>query len=282
MNWHPHVHAVCPEGVFSESGTFVPLPDAQLRKAEGFWRERVFRLLLDEHKIDEATVGSMREWEHSGFSVDTSVRIEANDQAAMARLVGYIARCPVSLARMITRTDDGRIVYRASQAKCWAFPRSGEQTVMEGIPRNFEVFEPLDFLAEMTQHVPNKGEHQIRYYGHYSNKSRGVREKALKAALVPKPTQTLTRQQLLLRLTWAALIKMVYEVDPLKCPDCGGTMKIVALIDHDRQPDVVEKILRHCKQWREPKQRAPPDTPVADSQPPELTYDEGFFDREVA
>jgi len=109
-----------------------------------------------------------------------------------------------------------------------------------------------------------------------------MRQKALKAALVPKPTQTLTRQQLLLRLTWAALIKMVYEVDPLKCPDCGGTMRIVALIDHDRQPDVVEKILRHCKLWREPRQRGPPDAPVADSQPPELTYDEGFFDREVA
>jgi hypothetical protein len=59
-------------------------------------------------------------------------------------------------------------------------------------------------------------------------------------------------------------------------------MKILALIDRDRQADVVEKILKHCKLWREPKQRAPPDTPVADSQPRELTYDEGFFDRECA
>ena len=56
------------------------------------------------------------------------------------------------------------------------------------------MFEPLDFLAELTQHIPEKGDHQIRYYGWYSNKSRGVREKALKAALAPKPTQTLTRQ----------------------------------------------------------------------------------------
>ncbi|MBD3314860.1 MAG: hypothetical protein GF344_03675 [Chitinivibrionales bacterium] len=76
----------------------------------------------------------------SGFSVDTSVRIEANDQAALSRLVGYISRCPISLARMITRTADGKIVYRASHAKCWAFPKSGEQTVMEGIPRNHEMF----------------------------------------------------------------------------------------------------------------------------------------------
>ena len=111
-----------------------------------------------------------------------------------------------------------------------------------------------------------------------------MRQKALKAALVPKPTQTLTRQQLLLRLTWAALIKMVYEVDPLKCPDCGGTMRIVALIDHDRQPDVVEKILRHCNLWREPKQQAPPTQMPCSPEPAvrELTYDEGYFDRECA
>ena len=53
-------------------------------------------------------------------------------------------------------------------------------------------------------------------------------------------------------------------------------MKIMGLIDRDRQVDVVEKILRHCGLWREPKQRAPPDTPVADSQTRERTYDFGL------
>ncbi|MBD3316788.1 MAG: hypothetical protein GF344_13455 [Chitinivibrionales bacterium] len=65
---------------------------------------------------------------------------DADDQAAMARLVGYISRCPISLERMITRTTDGKIVYRASHAKCWAFPKSGEQTVLEGISRNHEMY----------------------------------------------------------------------------------------------------------------------------------------------
>ena len=47
-------------------------------------------------------------------------------------------------------------------------------------------------------------------------------------------------------MSWAALIKKVrQEVDPLRCPACGGTMKIVSFIDKC-QPEVVEKILRHC------------------------------------
>jgi len=39
-----------------------------------------------------------------------------------------------------------------------------------GVPRNFQILEPLDFLAEFSQHIPPKGAHLIRYYGWYSNK----------------------------------------------------------------------------------------------------------------
>ncbi|MGA2257971.1 MAG: IS91 family transposase, partial [Thermoguttaceae bacterium] len=28
--------------------------------------------------------------------------------------------------------------------------------------------------------------------------------------------------------TWAVLIKRVYQIDPLACPECGGEMKVVA------------------------------------------------------
>jgi len=99
--------------------------------------------------------------------------------------------------------------------------------------------------------------------------------------VAPKPVAPLTQQQLRLRFTWAALIKLVYEVDPLKCPDCGGKMRVVALIDGSRQPEVVEKILRHCELWREPKPRSPPQN-SSEPQPRELAYDTGFFDRECA
>ena len=41
---------------------------------------------------------------------------------------------------------------------------------------------------------------------------------------------------------WARLIKQVYETDPLVCPRCGGTMRILAFIE---QPEVIAKILTH-------------------------------------
>jgi hypothetical protein len=101
----------------------------------------------------------------------------------------------------------------------------------------FQVFDPLDFLAEVTQHIPNKGEHTIRYYGWYSNKSRGMRAKLarlgevvavknIEAVVDVEEEDTPFRKTC--RSRWAALIKKVYEVDPLKCPKCGGQMRIIS------------------------------------------------------
>jgi hypothetical protein len=51
------------------------------------------------------------------------------------------------------------------------------------------------------------------------------------------------------------LIKLVHEIDSLACPNCGGTMKVVAYLEQP-QADVIEKILRHCGLWH--ATRAPP------------------------
>jgi hypothetical protein len=38
-------------------------------------------------------------------------------------------------------------------------------------------FGVLDWIATFTAHIPNKGEQLVRYYGYYSNVSRGKRRK---------------------------------------------------------------------------------------------------------
>jgi hypothetical protein len=58
------------------------------------------------------------------------------------------------------------------------------------------------------------------------------------------------------RMTWAALIKCVYEVDPLKCSRCGDEMRIISIINEDA---IIEKILRHCGLWKEQAPRPPPE-----------------------
>jgi hypothetical protein len=43
--------------------------------------------------------------------------------------------------------------------------------------RRQKSFDALEWLAAMCSHVPYKGEQMVRYYGYYSNVSRGKRQK---------------------------------------------------------------------------------------------------------
>jgi hypothetical protein len=163
------------EGVFLADGTFLPLPKLATEPFLKLWEQEVFALLLAEAKITEEVVTNMRSWKHSGFSVDQSVRLEAGDQEGVQRLIEYFLRCPFSQARMIEVTEAGKVIYKTEHNAVGRFPEPGDDALLAGPSRNFQVFDPLDFLAEVTQHVPDPGEHLIRYYGWYSNKSRGQR-----------------------------------------------------------------------------------------------------------
>lgn len=48
----------------------------------------------------------------------------------------------------------------------------------------------------------------------------------------------------------AVLVKKVWVVDALKCPKCGGRMKIISLIE---QPPVIRRILEHLDFREDPK-----------------------------
>ncbi|MFN5200455.1 MAG: transposase, partial [Gemmatimonas sp.] len=56
-----------------------------------------------------------------------------------------------------------------------------------------ETVDPLEFLARVLVHIPDKGHVTTRYYGWYVNRPRGMRDKAAPAvadgppAIVPPP-----------------------------------------------------------------------------------------------
>lgn len=140
---------------------------------------------------------------------------------------------------------------------CRRFPDPGGDGLQAGAKRNYQLLSPLDFLAEFTQHIPAKGAHLIRYYGWYSNKSRGLRKKVAEAT-GESPAAAADASPSRSSQSWAMLIKRVYEVDPLSCPKCRGQMKVVSFIEPP-QANVIEAILKHCGLWQSRSPRAPPD-----------------------
>jgi len=132
-----------------------------------------------------------------------------------------------------------------------------------------------ELIGRVLDHLPESNQQMVRYWGFYSNVARGKRRAAARCiaagldpddegstesgvitTMLPATDDEPYRRRA--RLTWAALIKRVYEIDPLLCSFCGGEMKIVAFITEHAS---VAHILRHIRmpaQQPEPLAHSPP------------------------
>jgi hypothetical protein len=254
----PHVHMIVSWGCFDQHGTFYAVrevPDDDI--LEQVFRHRVFRMLLEEEAVTEDLVKNMLSWHHSGFSTYVGKPVPARDTEGLESLAQYIVRGAVAQERLsISEGADGtdRVTYRSKK-------------VHPGHGANFRIMDVLDFIALLVAHIPDRHEKRAIWYGHYSNKSRGMRKKKLEAqgpAAVRSQAEIVSatedRAPLEVRRAWAYLVAKVYEVDPLICPDCGGRMRVIAYIQ-DR--DVIWKILNHLGLLEEDPSntlgRSPPD-----------------------
>jgi hypothetical protein len=71
-----------------------------------------------------------------------------------------MTRPPITPERMLGEADRDQIIYRS-------------ETVHPRHQANFRVFESLDFLAEVSAHIPDAHEKTTLFYGWYSNRTRG-------------------------------------------------------------------------------------------------------------
>ena len=76
-------------------------------------------------------------------------------------------RCPVVLERMSFDQKTGEIFYRARPSRARG-PFGGTQR-----------FDILEFIARVTDHIPEMGQQLVRYWGTYANASLHRRRRAL-------------------------------------------------------------------------------------------------------
>ncbi|MDQ5984570.1 MAG: hypothetical protein CSYNP_00265 [Syntrophus sp. SKADARSKE-3] len=117
----------------------------------------------------------------------------------------------------------------------------------------------MEWLAAMCSHIPSKGEQMVRYYGFYSDVSRGKRKAAGTDDAVPDILEPQGDGKVL-RRNRARLIQKIYETVPLVCPKCQGTMRIISFIEN---VEVIREILKYLGIWLarsrpSPKIHAPP------------------------
>ncbi len=69
--------------------------------------------------------------------------IPPENKAVLEQLAQYILRNPFSVAKMTLHSEGEKILYRSK--------------LNPKINRNFEIFTGPDFLATITQHIPDNG-----------------------------------------------------------------------------------------------------------------------------
>jgi hypothetical protein len=316
LNFHPHLHVLAASGLVDREGRFHVLPVEKGRGTEAFWTEpkpagrarragranqrieplaelflhRFLALLRDEKLISEKKLRQILAWTHSGFSLDASEKpVAPHDVEGRKRLAEYLLRAPFSLEKITWNESTGKVIYRSKRSwhtKC-----------------NFQIFEALDFLAAAVEHIPPKRQQchaakavankrneiawtesrsrsqTVRYYGLYSNKSRGIAAKIGKRrpemadAKRPEPKEPVPPEILFvlpapeprsgraLRPLWRDLIMKVWGEDPHKCPCCPGTMKVVGTMIRRAE---VEFFLRLHGLWEPILALPPPPDPPFD------------------
>ena len=248
-NWNPHVHGLLTDTCRDREGNTFPSPpitNQDLKGIEKVFRSLVLQMLLKEEKLSPYLAEKMRSWKHSGFSVYRGEPVE--DEEGRRTLAEYLSRAPFSLERMTVTEEGGSVIYRGERFH-------------PGLGRNFEITDPLEWIARITAHIPRKGSKQVIYYGSYSQAWRGrERRQGILPATdqeLPVNTEGLPSCSRRRRCMWAILLKKVWDIDALKCPMCGGRMKAISVIE---RPSVIRRILKHLSLYEEEKPRSPPDS----------------------
>jgi hypothetical protein len=192
--------------------------------------------------IDDGTIQQILSQHHTGFSVWVGDPI--SDSESKKFIARYIERGPVSLEKL--SITDGIVAYKTKDNKV-------------------HEFEPMEFLALLTSHLPSAYESITRYYGNYSCRTRGELAKKLRLSekaklgaaednLEPLP-EPLPRPS----LKWATCMRKMLEINPLECPRCKADMRIIAFIDDSKEISKIMKSLNIPVQNNPDKiPRAPP------------------------
>ena len=92
VRWNPHLHGVFLEGGFGREGRFLQVPTLDLAKLSQCFRSGMIAFFLQRALMNERLAKNMLDWTHSGFSVDSSVKIPAPSSKTREALAQYIER----------------------------------------------------------------------------------------------------------------------------------------------------------------------------------------------
>ena len=178
-----------------------------------------------------------------GFSLHAAVRCGAHQRQHLERLCRYITRPAIANERL-QRNAAGQVVPQL------------ESPWRDGTPHI--VMSPLQFMQRLRALVPRQRLHLIRFHGvlapHAKLRAQIVAACVNTAEPCDHHAQDIPTSAPA-RMSWACLLKRVFDIAIERCVHCGARLKMIAAIV---DPRVIEKILTHLSL----PTRAPPRSPA--------------------
>jgi len=251
-HWHPHLHVLMSDGAFRRDGSFVAAPAHDLAVLESAWQRAVLAWFVASEWLGHDAAAGMLAWPHSGFGVHVGPAIAGDDREALLRVARYSARAPVAESRLRYDADRAEVELVSDRS--------------DGPYAGTHRFSALEFIARWVDHVPDRYETRVRYYGAYATRRRVWWQRrgislasgpaVAEVPLAPAADWPALRAR---RRRWAELLRLVFKVEIEVCPRCGGSMTVLGFITEQA---VVRRILAHLDR-REVDARAGPWTGAA-------------------
>ena len=256
------------EGGFTRYDRFVYLPIGADEGMLRVWQATMLALFLQKKLIDQTRVNILKDWKHSGFSIESETRpLSTADREALGQ---HVVRGAIGTKKIHYDEASDTVVWTAS-------------------PKGFykgtsETFKGFEFVDQLVAHLPPRRVQLVRRYGAYFGKVHNqwqqrpgiyhlapeawrhahqlrtqstpeTKPATVDSAEVPDAWSTLRKQ------SWARLLQKVYEVDPFVCAKCQGSMSVVAIIE---DPKELGKIIDWAQQQEREQQltvcaRSPPE-----------------------
>ena len=96
--FHPHWHVLVLEGGFTKYDRFIYLPIGADEGVLKVWQAAILALFLRKELIDQARVNMLKDWKHSGFSIESETRLFSEaDREALGQYVVRGATCAAKI-----------------------------------------------------------------------------------------------------------------------------------------------------------------------------------------
>jgi len=173
-----------------------------------------------------------------GFDLHASKAVRAGDKERLERLLRYLLRPPVAKNRL-KLLDDGKVLLELKTK--W---NDGTTHML---------FEPVEFLEKLAAVIPRPHINLVIYHGVLAPNSK-LRKLVVAyekdgGAQGARPDNERDEREVKEEnkpryYKWAELMRRTFDIDVLRCPNCGGRMKLIAVIE---DPKVIRKILEHLR-----------------------------------